>query len=303
MSAWHLRAGGPLSDDGINQLVAHIRSWQTQPPIPFDLQPIPGSPSEGKVAYDQHCASCHGPEGTGGTGPRIANPAFLATASDPFLYHSIRLGRPGTPMPAFEGTVPEGSIRDIVAYLRSLQAPFEGVVQEQFKADYSRAVINPEGTPATFTLREDRFVAADDVKAALDAGQALVIIDARAASDYLVQHIAGSVSVPYYDLERAAAELPRDRFIIAYCGCPHAASGRAIDSLREAGFTQLAVLDEGFYVWRDRGYPLNQGDPANPGTTPILPPEALDPHAGHNHGPIGSQPAPGHDPHAGHNHP
>ena len=53
------------------------------------------------------------------------------------------------------------------------------------------------------------------------------------------------------------ARLPRDgTFIVAYCGCPHAASGRVVDALRERGFENTAVLDEGVLVWRDLGYPV-----------------------------------------------
>ncbi len=56
------------------------------------------------------------------------------------------------------------------------------------------------------------------------------------------------------------AKLPRDgTWILAYCGCPHAASGQVMDSLRAAGFPNTAVIDEGIFEWIRRGYPVTHG--------------------------------------------
>ena len=55
------------------------------------------------------------------------------------------------------------------------------------------------------------------------------------------------------------ASLPRDKWIVTYCGCPHAISGQAADTLLEAGFEKVGVLDEGFFVWQDLGYPVSRG--------------------------------------------
>ena len=68
------------------------------------------------------------------------------------------------------------------------------------------------------------------------------------------------MSVPFFDLELVIDALPMDVWIVNYCGCPHAVSGQAFDSLAAAGFTQIAVLDEGYYEWVDRGYPIAQGE-------------------------------------------
>ncbi len=46
-------------------------------------------------------------------------------------------------------------------------------------------------------------------------------------------------------------QLPRDLFVITYCGCPHAISGQAADELIIEGFGEVGILDEGFYEWRD----------------------------------------------------
>ncbi len=261
MSAWGAVHAGPLGTDDVDALIAFMRTWQTTPSLDVHNRVITGAAANGAAVYDMHCATCHGDTGQGVSALSLNNPWFHATASDGFIYHAIAEGRPGTTMPAWQGTLTNTEIGDLVAHIRTWQRPVDTEAPDGFEPDYSRAVINPEGAAATFTLRDGKYVAADDVKAALDAGQALIIADARATSDYLEQHITGSISIPFYNIERAIAALPRDRFIVAYCGCPHAASGRLVDALREAGFTQTAVLDEGFYVWRDRGYPLTAGIP------------------------------------------
>ena len=57
-------------------------------------------------------------------------------------------------------------------------------------------------------------------------------------------------------LVRAATWAPDDTFIVAYCACPHAASGHVVDALRERGYRNTAVLDEGILVWRELGHPV-----------------------------------------------
>ena len=85
------------------------------------------------------------------------------------------------------------------------------------------------------------------------------VLDARAASNWLAGHVAGAVSVPFYRVEEAIEHLPLDTWIVAYCGCPHALSGRVVDTLRAAGFGLTAVLDEGWYPWESEGRPVTRG--------------------------------------------
>ena len=87
----------------------------------------------------------------------------------------------------------------------------------------------------------------------------MVILDARATGDYVQSHIDGAVSLPFYQVTDYMEELPRDAFIVTYCGCPHAISGQAADALLEAGFENVGILDEGFYFWEDQGWPVAAG--------------------------------------------
>jgi cytochrome c oxidase cbb3-type subunit 3/ubiquinol-cytochrome c reductase cytochrome c subunit len=111
-----------------------------------------------------------------------------------------------------------------------------------------------------FELREGRFVPASQVNTAMEMGARFTLIDARPAADYLDEHIYGAISLPFYDIDQYAEDLPQDAFTVTYCGCPHAVSGQAADALIARGFSRVAVLDEGFYEWRDTfAYPTTTG--------------------------------------------
>jgi cytochrome c oxidase cbb3-type subunit 3/ubiquinol-cytochrome c reductase cytochrome c subunit len=89
----------------------------------------------------------------------------------------------------------------------------------------------------------------------MQEGKSFTLVDARVIPDYLYGHISGAVAAPFDQIERAAEVLTRDRWVITYCGCPHAVSGRARTALKRAGFERVAVLDEGYYYWTDQMYP------------------------------------------------
>jgi rhodanese-related sulfurtransferase len=57
----------------------------------------------------------------------------------------------------------------------------------------------------------------DEVKARLDAGANIVIIDARSASSYDWSRIAGAISLPLGDMAGRYNDLDRYDEIIVYC--------------------------------------------------------------------------------------
>ncbi len=81
--------------------------------------------------------------------------------------------------------------------------------------------------------------------------------DARARPDYLFDHITSAISMPFYEVEERFAELPMDKWIIAYCACPRAEAERAVAVLQAKGFEKVAVMYEGYVVWKERGYPVS----------------------------------------------
>lgn len=50
---------------------------------------------------------------------------------------------------------------------------------------------------------------------------------------------------------------PKDDRIVTYCGCPHHLSSIRAAGLQKAGFSEVYVIDEGFGVWAERGYPMS----------------------------------------------
>ncbi|MCA9544923.1 MAG: c-type cytochrome [Myxococcales bacterium] len=252
---------GPLNDAQVDLIVDHIRGWQAGEPLPVHAEVIQGDPEQARQIYAERCADCHGAQGQGGDYMTVANPWFLETASDGFIAHAIRHGREGTPMEpwldASGGPFTAQQVNDLVALIRSWQVPVDGPVEMEYVPDPENATLNPQGEDPQFNLREGRFVPAAEVKAAMDAGQRLIILDARARAEFLLLHITGAISLPSFELPDYLERLPRDVWIVAYCGCPHAISGRAVDTLRAAGFERTAVLDEGLWHWRDQGWPTS----------------------------------------------
>jgi len=261
MSAWGMDYAGPLSPQDIDDLVAFLRSWGEHSLPQIHSTVISADSEAGLVVYQQHCASCHGESGQGATAISIANPWFLELASDGFLLHAIDVGRPGTQMAAWDPVLPLIERHNLVALLRSWASPVDDTVVPPFNPDLSDHLLGIGGAPADFAavLQGGRFVAVEQVWDAYDAGYEFVLLDARPGSDYLASHISGAVSVPFYRMDEALGLLPQERWIISYCGCPHALSGEAADALLAAGFTRVAVLDEGFYEWLADGHPTTSG--------------------------------------------
>jgi 3-mercaptopyruvate sulfurtransferase SseA len=60
-------------------------------------------------------------------------------------------------------------------------------------------------------------IAPSVLKERLDAGDDLLVVDARSSGEYEAMHIPGAISVPLSDLEARIDELPRDQEIVFYC--------------------------------------------------------------------------------------
>lgn len=59
-------------------------------------------------------------------------------------------------------------------------------------------------------------VTAEEVKRLAEKGE-VVIIDTRGKDAYDYEHAEGALSVPLSELESRLAELPKNKFIAAYC--------------------------------------------------------------------------------------
>jgi mono/diheme cytochrome c family protein len=79
----------------------------------------------GRATFASSCQGCHGPNATGGSAPTLNSKEFLSATSDDQIDSLITSGVSGTEMSAwgleYGGTLTDQQVRQIVAYLRSLQ--------------------------------------------------------------------------------------------------------------------------------------------------------------------------------------
>ena len=259
MSAWRNDQGGPLSGWDVRSLIAFIRSWPA-PKVTLDERYVNGDVAHGKALFATHCATCHGPHGTA---VHILNRQWLTQAKVPFIRYAITKGRAPTPMKGFADLLGDKGIEDVIAYLRSLPSwlvPGEIAGSKRPPPiPLGPVPLNPHGpAPKGFAVYP-KMTSFNVIWRELERGANMVLIDARAPSDYGVSHIAGAVSVPFYDPTPYLEALPKTSWLVCYCECPHAESGALAQQLLEAGFPKVTVLDEGFRAWIAAKHPTHTG--------------------------------------------
>jgi sulfur-carrier protein adenylyltransferase/sulfurtransferase len=87
-----------------------------------------------------------------------------------------------------------------------------------------------------------------DLKARMDEGRALVILDVREPSEAAICRIPGSRLIPLGELPRRLDELDPAAEIVVYCKSGRR-SARAVVLLREKGFSRAANLTGGILNW------------------------------------------------------
>jgi cytochrome c oxidase cbb3-type subunit III len=263
MSAWGVEHGGPLVAADMDAVLAFMRSWDRGTRVDLDESPVGGDVSRGTATFSRSCASCHGGRGVTGKAIHIGDTAFLTSASNGFLRYAIQNGRPGTGMPAFADSLGKDGIEDVMALLRSWQVDSPRVLHappaRPPPIPLGPVPLHAKGPEPQGFRASPATTPADVIKAQLDRGAKMALLDARAPSDYTREHITGAVSVPFYDPDPYIDQLPKDAWLVCYCACPHAESGQLAGKLGAHGFTKVTVLDEGLGVWKNRGYGTHTG--------------------------------------------
>ncbi len=103
---------------------------------------------DGKALYERYCASCHGENRLGKTGPPLI-PQTLIGKEDSYLLRVIRRGVPASSMPGFD--LSENQIRMIVEYIKS---PVSEVRYGVSDIRNSRSVLNRP--PAAYSIRDPK---------------------------------------------------------------------------------------------------------------------------------------------------
>jgi cytochrome c oxidase cbb3-type subunit 3 len=137
MPAFAQSAGGLLTDEQINVITSGMFSrWKRNGVLDGATPPsyaakTTGDAAHGKIVFGTYCASCHGPEGQGGSkGSAISNDSFLALVSNQGLRTIVITGRPELRAPDWRRNVAgkpmsDQEITDVVAWLasRRVQSP------------------------------------------------------------------------------------------------------------------------------------------------------------------------------------
>jgi adenylyltransferase/sulfurtransferase len=89
-----------------------------------------------------------------------------------------------------------------------------------------------------------------ELKAALDRGESLVIVDVREPQEYQIARITGSVLIPLGEIPQRYTEIDRDRLVVCQCRSG-VRSAKAAAFLRGVGFERVLNLTGGILRWSD----------------------------------------------------
>lgn len=90
-----------------------------------------------------------------------------------------------------------------------------------------------------------------ELKARLDKGEKLKIVDVREPNEYQINRIAGSQLIPLGEIPRRYAELDPNEEIVVQCKMG-GRSAKAADYLRSVGFKRVLNLKGGILDWIDK---------------------------------------------------
>ena len=114
--------------------------------------------------------------------------------------------------------------------------------------------------PGSTPPPEVTFVTPEHLKARLDAGEYLCLIDERESDEFGMAHIPGarwcSHTLLVSQIGRAAPTtyVP----VVIYCHCGEA-STRSVPILQRLGYAHIFVIQGGFLAWFAAGFPIETG--------------------------------------------
>jgi rhodanese-related sulfurtransferase len=118
-----------------------------------------------------------------------------------------------------------------------------------------------EAAAGFMTALPDGFngVKADALKAKLDSGEPVFLLDVREAKEFAGGRIEGAVNVPVRDVAKSLDRLPADRNAPIVVLCASAVrSGYATMALSFKGYSNVKHLAAGYSSWEKAGYPLEK---------------------------------------------
>ncbi len=93
-------------------------------------------------------------------------------------------------------------------------------------------------------------ITVEELKRRLDAGDNIFVLDVREPHEYQIANIGGHL-IPLNDLPKRIGELDANREIVVHCKMG-GRSAKAVDFLRQSGFTKVHNLAGGITAWAER---------------------------------------------------
>jgi len=105
-----------------------------------------------------------------------------------------------------------------------------------------------------------KVIDADQLKAWIDQGKTMLMIDSRVAPEFEASHIPGAINIPAPHMDHYRDRLPQDSAypLVFYCnGWPeckksHEGASKAI----QWGYSQVYWFRDGIPAWQAHGYPV-----------------------------------------------
>ena len=87
----------------------------------------------------------------------------------------------------------------------------------------------------------------------------VTVLDVRPETEFASGHLPSALNIPWPDLKKRLAELPKEREIVAYCRGPYCVlSFEAVALLRARGYA-VHRLEDGFPEWKAARLPVEGG--------------------------------------------
>lgn len=105
-------------------------------------------------------------------------------------------------------------------------------------------------------------ISREELKAKLDRGEDVVLVEALGAARYEEAHLPGAVNIPYDRVDQLAPSLLPDKGaqIVVYCSNgPCRNSGIASRRLSQLGYEDVRDYHEGKQDWMEAGLPTESG--------------------------------------------
>jgi rhodanese-related sulfurtransferase len=96
------------------------------------------------------------------------------------------------------------------------------------------------------------------LKAKLDAGEQLFLLDVREPNEYANGHIEGALNIPVRSVPASVDKIPQDKNAQIVVICASAVrSGYVVEALAFKGYTNVKHLAAGYVAgWEKAGYPV-----------------------------------------------